>query len=65
MILTARNCTRIDIESKSDKIWDVKLIKSILAVVEEMEGFSDREIIFPINVVFEKWRTILSIKLEI
>ena len=43
----------------------MKFIKSILAVVEEMKGFSDREITFPINVVFEKWKTVSSIKLEI
>ena len=63
--LTARNHTRIDMEFRSDEVWDVKLIKSILAVVKEMKGFSDREIIFPINIVFEKWRTVSFIKLGI
>ena len=43
----------------------MKLIKSILAVVEEMKEFPDREITFSINVVFEKQRTVLFIKLEI
>ena len=43
----------------------MELLKSILAVVEEMEGFPDREVIFPINVIFEKWRTVSSIKLGI
>ena len=43
----------------------MKFIKSILAVVEKMEGFSDREITFPINVVLEKQRTVSFIKLEI
>ena len=43
----------------------MKFIKSILAVVKKMEGFPNREIIFLINVVFEKQRTVLSIKLEI
>ena len=43
----------------------MKLIKSILTVVEEMKGFSDREITFSINVVLEKQRTVSSIKLGI
>ena len=43
----------------------MKLIKSILAVVKEMEGFSGREITFPINIVLKKQRTVSSIKLEI
>ena len=43
----------------------MKLIKSILAVVEEMEGFSNREITFSVDVVLEKQRTVLFIKLEI
>ena len=63
--LTARNCTRIDMGSRSSEVWGVKLIKSILTVVKKMEEFLDKEITFPINVVFEKWRTVLSIKLEI
>ena len=43
----------------------MKLIKSILAVVEEMKGFPNREITFLINVVLEKQRTVLFIKFEI
>ena len=65
MTLTVRNCTRIDMGSESSRVWGMKLLKSILAVVEKMKGFSDREIIFLINVVFKKQRTVLSIKLRI
>ena len=43
----------------------MKFIKNILAVVKEMKGFPDKEIIFLINVVFKKWKFVLSIKLEI
>ena len=43
----------------------MKFIKSILTVVKEMKEFLDKEIIFSINVVLEKWRIISSIKLEI
>ena len=43
----------------------MKLIKSILTVVKKIKRFSNKEIIFPINVVFEKQRTVSSIKLEI
>ena len=65
MALTVRNHTRIDMGSRSSRVWDMKFIKSILAVVEEMKGFLNREITFPINVVLEKWRTVLSIKFGI
>ena len=43
----------------------MKLIKSILAVVEKMEGFPDKKITFSINVIFEKQRAVSSIKLKI
>ena len=43
----------------------MKLIKSILAVIKKMKKFSNKKIIFSINVVFEKWKTVSSIKLEI
>ena len=43
----------------------MKLIKSILTVVEEMEEFPDKKITFLINVVFEKQRTVSFIKLGI
>ena len=65
MALTTRNYTRIDMRFSSGRVWGIKLIKSILAVIKEMKGFSDREITFPINVVLEKQRTVSSIKLEI
>ena len=63
--LTVRNCTRIDIGFRSSRIWDMKFIKSILTVVKEMKEFSDRKIIFSINVIFEKQRTVSFIKFEI
>ena len=43
----------------------MKLIKSILAVVKEMERFLNREITFSINVIFKKQRIVSSIKFEI
>ena len=43
----------------------MKFIKSILVVVKEIKEFSDREIIFSINVVFEKQRTVSFIKFKI
>ena len=63
--LTARNCTKIDMRFKSSRVWDINLIKSILAVVKKMEEFSGRKITFPINVVLKKQRIVLFIKLEI
>ena len=43
----------------------MKFIKSILTVVKKMKEFLNREIIFLINIIFEKWKTVLFIKLEI
>ena len=43
----------------------MKLIKNILAFMKKMKGFSDKEIIFPINVILKKWRIVLFIKLGI
>ena len=43
----------------------MKFIKSILTVVKEIKRFSDKKIIFLINVVFKKQRTVLFIKFEI
>ena len=63
--LTVRNCTKIDIRFRSDEIWDMKLIKSILTVMKKMKRFSDKKIIFSINVILEKWKTVLFIKFEI
>ena len=63
--LTARNCTKIDIKFKSSRVWDMKFIKSILTVVKKMKRFSNKEIIFLINVIFEKQRTVSFIKFEI
>ena len=65
MALTVRNCIRIDIGFRSSRVWDIELIKNILTVMKEMKRFLDREITFPINVIFKKWKTILSIKLGI
>ena len=43
----------------------MEFIKSILAVVEKMKGFPNREITFSINIVLEKQRTVSSIKFRI
>ena len=43
----------------------MKFIKSILAVVKEIEEFSDKKITFLIDVIFEKQRTVSFIKFEI
>ena len=50
---------------RNSRVWDIKFIKSILAVVKKMKEFSNKEIIFLINIVFEKQKIVLSIKLEI
>ena len=50
---------------RSSRIWDMKFIKSILTVVKKMKKFLNKKIIFLINVILEKQRTVLFIKLEI
>ena len=65
MALTIKNCTKIDMGFRSDEIWNMKFIKSILTVVEKMKGFPNREITFLINVVLEKQRTVSFIKFGI
>ena len=65
MALTARNYTKIDMGFRSSRIWSMKFIKNILAVVKEMKGFPDREIIFLIDVILKKQRIVLFIKLGI
>ena len=65
MALTVRNCIKIDMGFRSGRVWNVKLIKNILAVIKKMKGFSDKEITFSINVIFKKWRTVSFIKFGI
>ena len=54
MTITVRNCTRIDMRFKSDRVEDMKLIKSILTVMKKIKEFSNRKIIFSINVILKK-----------
>ena len=65
IILTARNHIKINMRFRSSRVWGIKLIKSIITVVKKMKEFLNKEIIFSINVVFKKWKTVLSIKLGI
>ena len=43
----------------------MKLIKSFLTIVNEVERFSSRKISFSINIIFEEWQTILPIKFKV
>ena len=43
----------------------MKLIKSFLTIVNEVERFLSRKISFSINIIFEKWQTILPIEFEV
>ena len=63
--LTVRNYIRIDMRFRNSEIWNVKFIKSILAVMKKMERFSDREITFLINVIFKKQKTVSFINFKI
>ena len=51
--------------SGSSRVQSVKLIKSFLTIVNEVERFSSRKISFPINIIFKERRTILPIKFEV
>ena len=54
VILIVSNYTKVDIKFKSDKIWDIKFIKNILIVMKKIKRFLNKEIIFLINIIFEK-----------
>ena len=43
----------------------MKLIKSFLTIVNEVERFSSRKIFFSINIIFEERQTISPIKFEV
>ena len=43
----------------------MKLIKSFLTIVNEVERFSSRKIFFSINIIFEKRQTILPIEFKV
>ena len=43
----------------------MKLIKSFLTIVNEVERFLSKKISFSINIIFEKRQTILPIKFEV
>ena len=43
----------------------MKLIKSFLTIVNEVERFSSKKISFSINIIFEEWQTILPIEFEV
>ena len=43
----------------------MKLIKSFLTIVNEVERFSSRKISFPIDIIFEERQTISPIEFEV
>ena len=43
----------------------MKLIKSFLTIVNEVERFSSRKIFFSIDIIFEKQRTISPIEFKV
>ena len=43
----------------------MKLIKSFLTIVNEVERFSSRKISFSIDIIFEKWQTISPIEFKV
>ena len=49
----------------SSRVQSVKLIKSFLTIVNEVERFSSRKISFSINIIFEERQTISPIKFEV
>ena len=43
----------------------MKLIKSFLTIVNEVERFSSKKIFFSINIIFKEQQTILPIKFKV
>ena len=63
--MTTRNCTWCDMRSSSGRVQSVKLIKSFLTIVNEVERFSSRKIFFPIDIIFKERQTISPIEFRI
>ena len=49
----------------SGRVQSVKLIKSFLTIVNEVERFSSRKISFSIDIIFKERQTILPIEFEV
>ena len=60
-----RNRTRNDVRIDNVEIRDMKFIDSLLTIVYQIEWFSRKEMIFSIDVIFEKWKIVTSIQFEI
>ena len=63
--MAMRNHTWCDMRSGSGRVQSVKLIKSFLTIVNEVERFSSRKISFSINIIFEERQTISPIKFKV
>ena len=51
--------------SDSSRVQSVKLIKSFLTIVNEVERFSSRKISFSIDIILEERQTISPIEFEV
>ena len=49
----------------SSRVQSVKLIKSFLTIVNEIERFLSKKIFFSINIIFKKQQTISLIKFKV
>ena len=63
--MATRNRTWCDMRFSSSRVQSVKLIKSFLTIVNEVERFSSRKISFSINIIFEERQTISPIEFEV
>ena len=52
--MAMRNHTWCDMRFSSGRVQSMKLIKSFLTIVNEVERFSSKKISFLINIIFEE-----------
>ena len=63
--LTTWNNAKFNMRARDARVRDVKFIESFLTIVYKMKKFSNREMIFSIDIILKKRRIITSINFEI
>ena len=63
--LTTKHRARRDMRVFSDEIRDVKFFDDLMSIIDQIERFSDRKMIFSIHIVFEKREIVSIIQLEV
>ena len=63
--LTTRYNAKSNVRFKTSEINDMKIIYNFLTIVDKIKGFPNWIVLFLIDIILEKNRSIASIKLEV